>query len=425
MSDHEDNYGVDVHQINVGQGDSAIYILFKKGFPNRQIISTVLVDGGERQSEKRDVLDDGNIRRTINHINKVYNLKKNNLLRFDSIVVTHWDSDHICGVAWLIQADLAAGKVEKPKRTQCTFLKYEPITKVPKTIIYFPYWKPEDSASKLKRLKGAETWDKVFAKQKDKQQQETDIMEWYLHRDKAEADIVQNVNRVRHTPETMLGVDFFLNNPSPVANNHQNVTSLEALLDQEKNVNKNRPGLLCICTDRIRLGSAVNLQSGEEEEEEEEEESDSDSGVDSNSDSWKPTMTRLRTTNDNRVSIVTLVVWRVSKQISYYAAGDLDDPFEAKIVEWSQAGPNQFKVPVIKASHHGAPGSFPQNMIATWEPHSIIFSCGDKHHHPGTFTLLGLPYQTFFFSGEKTQLIIPHRLGNHILDHRRIIVCTR
>lgn len=394
MSKSESNYGVDVYQINVGQGDGAIYIQFENIFPNKKkVLSAVLIDGG--QSEKTL----GNIRRTVDHIKEAYAMAEP--LRFDTVVVTHWDADHVCGVIHFIQTDLEEGQKAKPKR-KCQFLKYDLTTKKPQTVMYLPYWRSAESASKLKKLKDADKWTSVFKKQTDINGNETNVLEWYLGEEGAQTTI-SDVVLVRHTPQTMLGVDFFLNNTSPVGNNYLKVISLEVLLSWEAdNVDKNKPGLLCICTDRILLGPTKKTgKKGEDGDEEDDDDDDEDEEDEEGNSDTGATMTKLTTTNDNKVSIVTLVVWRKSKEIAYYAAGDLDDSFETKILKWSHAGIEKFEVAVVKASHHGAPGSFPQDMIQMWRPHSIIFSCGAKHHHPGMFTLLGLPYQTFFSFPER------------------------
>jgi len=376
-------YGVDVYQLNVGQGDGAIYVQFEIG--TRKPLSMVLIDGGDGQTtkEKRTFAPWDVIKRTVEHIRSV-DFNQNPDLRFDSIVVTHWDSDHVQGVIQFILADLSTGQRETPKREKCKFLKYDATGK-PQTVMYFPYWRSDkrSTETKLKGLKGAEGRTAVFAKQKVGGR-EVDIMEWYITMKAGDTPItVKNVNLIRHTPETMLGVDFFLNNTSPVGKKHKDVTSLEELLKKEdSSVDKDKPGLLCISTDRVLLGWGGKA-------------------------SLMPMIAGGATTDMNKVSIVTLVVWRKSEEIGYYAAGDMDEQLEEEIVKWTQAGLKKLKVRAVKASHHGAAGSFPQSLIKTWEPDSIIFSQGDKYFHPGALLHSLEP---------KTQLISPCSLGNCLLD---------
>ncbi|KAI5782098.1 hypothetical protein DFH27DRAFT_283258 [Peziza echinospora] len=79
---------VDSHFLNVGGGESAIHLLLLNGVVDR----AVLIDGG---------LDTGAnaIRVAVDMIKRRYNKLE---LKFNTVVVTHWDRDHVNGVRKLL-----------------------------------------------------------------------------------------------------------------------------------------------------------------------------------------------------------------------------------------------------------------------------------------------------------------------------------
>ena len=82
--------------ISVPLGDSAIHLLVDEKPSPPQIHSAVLIDGGRRG---KTVVN--NIKTVISLIERIYTNKSN--LRFDSIVITHWDLDHYDGVIGLLK----------------------------------------------------------------------------------------------------------------------------------------------------------------------------------------------------------------------------------------------------------------------------------------------------------------------------------
>jgi hypothetical protein len=96
------------YHINVDHGDSAIHLLVTNATPH-QILSAVLIDGA-RPGHEADIC------RVIRHIrqSRQYDcsLQRNDddlqTMRFDSIVVTHWDIDHWGGIKALLENDLRA-----------------------------------------------------------------------------------------------------------------------------------------------------------------------------------------------------------------------------------------------------------------------------------------------------------------------------
>ncbi|KAF2465819.1 uncharacterized protein BDR25DRAFT_378525 [Lindgomyces ingoldianus] len=90
--------------ININAGDSAIHLLVNEGTtPKPTILGCVLIDGGKGANEKIKTIKD-----VIAKIEKDYTLPAGDLnLKFDSIVITHWDVDHWEGVVNLLVDDLS------------------------------------------------------------------------------------------------------------------------------------------------------------------------------------------------------------------------------------------------------------------------------------------------------------------------------
>ncbi len=109
------SWRIDLFQITVPVGDCAIYLLVEVNGRTRNTGATVhgavLIDGGK--PEKFCV---SRIRNTIELINRTYQFAEgkgfedpgtedtdeNRSLRFDSIVITHWDWDHYDGVLGIL-----------------------------------------------------------------------------------------------------------------------------------------------------------------------------------------------------------------------------------------------------------------------------------------------------------------------------------
>jgi beta-lactamase superfamily II metal-dependent hydrolase len=426
MAATEADYGVDVYQLNVGAGDAAIYVQFRTS--TKTLLSAVLVDGGDKQGNIAYFSPWAQIERTMEQIKQDYKLTTP--LKFNAIVATHWDSDHTKGLVELIVNDLQLGITKDPSYNQVSFMKYDPTTGDPQTVFYFPFWRSKDSKSGLNGLVGAEQkYTAEMRKMKDDKGKEIDKLQFTVRLRKEikpvdppptgpkppptfkwEDTKVDNICLVRHTPETMLGVDFFANGLG-LGNKYKDMKYLDDLLkSEEAAVDKNLPAMFCVATDRHMLGTAGSIDSGRfattalvSSDDGPEAEAapvaspepdivTGDAATEADPAIKAPRITKGTTSAPNQVSIVTLIVWRTSKRISYYASGDLDAAMEAEIVDWTKRPVpmvGNYPVRVVKASHHGAAGSFPPNMLVSWNPTGIIFTCGRKYFHPG---MPPLPY---------------------------------
>ena len=99
---------VDTIHLNVGVGDCSIVCKYEllsgdDTGPNRMLKSAVIIDGGFQSAA-------GVIKKCITQqLGGLYNLTEmGGSVKFDSVVITHWDRDHWGGVLNLIVADLIA-----------------------------------------------------------------------------------------------------------------------------------------------------------------------------------------------------------------------------------------------------------------------------------------------------------------------------
>jgi hypothetical protein len=95
-------------QLNIGVGDSAIHLLVDEkdslgGMQKPVVQRAVLIDGGENMTSGEKIAN------AITMIERQYAfpVSANGQLRFDSIVITHWDSDHYQGIQGLLEEDYA------------------------------------------------------------------------------------------------------------------------------------------------------------------------------------------------------------------------------------------------------------------------------------------------------------------------------
>lgn len=159
------SYAVDSFHINIGTGDAAIHLLVESSDPSGvsdpdpgatpkpTILRSALIDGGEYQKN----VGASDIRDTIANIKKRYELgvrdsEGDGRMRFDSIMVSHWDSDHYGGVKKLLEDDftdmLEAYKslttAEQKRELEAKQSRYCRYGKADKSVLlttfYAPYW---------------------------------------------------------------------------------------------------------------------------------------------------------------------------------------------------------------------------------------------------------------------------------------------
>ncbi|EGX53135.1 hypothetical protein AOL_s00006g513 [Orbilia oligospora ATCC 24927] len=103
-------YGVDSYHINVGAGDCAIHLLTRFTYQGGNetiagIESAVLVDFGWEQGHQWGSGYEG-LKQTLGVIRRKYNLNSESDIKFDAVVITHWDGDHFHGLWPFIHHDM-------------------------------------------------------------------------------------------------------------------------------------------------------------------------------------------------------------------------------------------------------------------------------------------------------------------------------
>ena len=91
ISKKDSEWKLEIHQLDVGQGDSAL-VLFKKLNP----IS-------KKHETNKSILIDGGCGYNVNYLNKyILQNKKNGISNLDVVIITHYDNDHYAGIEKLI-----------------------------------------------------------------------------------------------------------------------------------------------------------------------------------------------------------------------------------------------------------------------------------------------------------------------------------
>jgi hypothetical protein len=104
---------VETFHVNIGLGDAAIHVLVKVTGTSKEAVKIVWIDGGTGgpQPMKR-------FWKTITYIEKRYTNLQGKQLKFDVIVITHWDADHDGGFTkWIENNKKALDYLRFPQAT--------------------------------------------------------------------------------------------------------------------------------------------------------------------------------------------------------------------------------------------------------------------------------------------------------------------
>ncbi|KAI5811785.1 hypothetical protein DFH27DRAFT_44001 [Peziza echinospora] len=486
-----DLYRVDSYHFNVGQGDGAIHILCK------------LVTGKKPTVERAVLCDGGDGGKHLTNLQKfiytdyavIYDIPTKGVpLKFDSIIITHWDDDHCNGIVDLIKKDweaffntkrkpindkaVAPGPVdtvtedisqaynpafkelptdtdaEKEQKTglkkqamkwlgqidyylqewQCGFLKYD--AGACTTHLYAPDWADSEGQDKtvylnrfepkkhylyppgtdavdpnyddkIKRLKtdgtttpprrswsrsnqlvegvkGTDgTWMNVLLKTTIKGPPRAKMpftTSKDSHWDLPVYTYKKKFCKLRYTVGECIGVDFFTNESLPSATPYTAVADVTQLIDAHKaNASTYPVGCYCLGQGRYAIGVADNI----------------DEVMDAFPDGWRGLdggdERVIDEKNDKRnwQSTVAIVLWKDTKRVSHYFAGDADFEKELFATKWvlgdgSTKRDGEPLVPCMKISHHGSHSSTPIPILRTFQPHYLIASLGDSntYFHP-------------------------------------------
>ena len=398
-------FEVHTYQVPVPSGDCAILLLVDnyRGQHGRVLVEkAVLVDGGH---------DGGHgvfghnaaarIRDTVGNLTQQYTFMYDGVvsdqLKFDSWIVTHWDSDHYRGAVVFFLQDL----VQTQTKQQSSYMKYDQNNN-PITRLYCPNWSERKvSASKDGEPINAKPHHSILFKDAD-----TDaackifiptgnqVPSGVLKKNQ----VYGNANNFRQSgplcwvvegADNMLGRDLFsgfsifedkgvtgtaawqdetckafpvakaylelfqkfMHNDPPVLPEYAREYALGV-------ANSTAPLLLCIGVGGLVMAAKCRADYND--------------------------------TPDNFVSIMTMVMWPpradgADISLSLYMGGDSTTASERLMAEF--VGNRQIKA--MKASHHGSRTATSQQALSTFRPSTFIISAGSQYGHP-TWHILAL-----------------------------------
>lgn len=341
---------VDSLHISVREGDSTIHLLVDATGPRDKVQAAVLIDGGRTHRDRNNLagirevmLRQPPIQQTIDWINRNY-VCQGGQLKFDAIVITHWDGDHFEGITEALQN--AAPAVAPRPPGQIPWLKWG-VNNEPETRLYCPsLGRPERGDyqvvdvlpdSREVSVKTGNEWYR-FAKYYDTR---TNIFD-------------------------VLGVELFRNlHLSP---RDQKELSPSQLLAAHNNL---PAGIYCVGVSERSLARPNAA--------------------------FRPTIIGPDNSPKNRSSIAAMVIWPgTPPRISHYFAGDLDDDREIAIMDWLSAEtPRIGKITSVKLNHHGSATSTPLELFRRFNPLNTFIPTplNAKHNHPSTFP----PCLCFFY----------------------------
>ncbi|KAH8689866.1 hypothetical protein BGW36DRAFT_465854 [Talaromyces proteolyticus] len=327
---------VDSLHISIREGDSAIHLLVDATGPRDQVRAAVLIDGGRTHRDRNNlagirqvVLRDPPIKQTIDWISRNY-VCQGGQLKFDAIVITHWDGDHFDGITEALQNEATA--VPPPPAGQIPWLKWG-ANNEPQTRLYCPH---------LGR---------------------SGIYQVDVLHDPPQVSVTTNNGRYTFAQYydtstnifDVLGVELFSNHPLDPGDQH--ALSPSQLLAAHGNLSA---GIYCVgVSERSLAQPNAPLKST----------------IVGSDDSLK-----------NRSSIAAMVMWPgTPPRISHYFAGDLDDGREIAILAWLEAEtPRIEKITSVKLNHHGSATSTPLELFRRFKPLNTFIPTplNARHKHP-------------------------------------------
>jgi hypothetical protein len=346
-----------VHSLHVcvGEGDCAIHLLVDDD-KGSEVKAAVLIDGGIKHGEvgpksheptvKIELLDHP-LQRTMEWIKKNYTWSDSGELKFNAIVITHWDEDHYSGITQVLRK--AVQKTTGP--AQIPWLKWGSKGE-PETVLYFP----------AEGLKGSVTEDYTV-----KTKEKTVAVKYKDEKNKNQSyEFAEFRKALKTDPWPVLGVELFHNKSLDAE--HKGALTPSGLIKAHGNL---QPGLYCVAV----MGNTLPITSS----------------ISSRSSDVLPTITGPDQSEKNRSSIATMVMWPGSSsgsppRVSHYFAGDLDDPNEQAVLDWLKAEKSGTieKITSVKLNHHGSNTSTPLELFHRFQPDNTFIPTpiDGRYGHP-------------------------------------------
>lgn len=353
-------YGIDSFHISVGAGDAAIHVLIAiplMGSPTFD--RAILIDGGDDEVAAASIIS------TMRQIEIKYGMATDSL-KFVTIIITHWDTDHFGGILRMISDDITQQEEDTPGTavTQISFMKYTGPT--PNTVLYVSGWDkgtgPGDG-----RKTGAPALE--FIINKPPQVVGLPEVEFLDFKSTVSATKICVLRQ-----NNLLGVNFLTNKVIDL-NNPFYGTPAE-LITRNPPETPGMPGIYCVAASLKVLKRAMPMEI--------------EGGTTKEKDSKTIVPKKEGNVDPNPQSICAMVIW-TDGRISHYFAGDVDIPREKCIALWT----GDQTVMSMKISHHGALNSTPPALLNAFKPKNIIISSGNKHAHPREL----LFFLSVFYSG--------------------------
>ncbi|GAP85316.1 putative transcriptional activator srcap-like protein [Rosellinia necatrix] len=380
-------YGLDSIHVSVGAGDSAIHLLVQHlpagGKP--VVKRACLIDGGIASAARQD------LKPTIEDIYSKYDLPDHKsaspYMRFDSVVITHWDDDHYAGIRQLIWYDfddqlqelIGSGKTvteayKELEKKQSRLFRYTGSGKDTGhlTTLYAPYW---DETAKYIIHEGAPDPKKSRAEpDKPVQFEEVDGKFRFLFENTTnpgEKALINKLCNLCYKPEEMIAANFMDN--TRIDGDYKAIKSVGALIDKIKGKGTGPVGVYCVSSKGHVIGSdKIFIRQLLRDP--------VDKGVHVFLSDYQGGEKK------NILSVGAIVLWsEPTPKVTHYFGGDSWYKVEDAIANWLGTS-----VTNIKLSHHGAVTSTPIQFLDKVSPENIIISAGNKHAHPSWGTLLYL-----------------------------------
>ncbi|KAH6949755.1 hypothetical protein BKA56DRAFT_606801 [Ilyonectria sp. MPI-CAGE-AT-0026] len=404
-------YRVDSFHVNVLAGDASFHVLLSLD-PNDAnarptVQAAVVIDGGE--SRFRGTTEP-NIMTTLGRMAELYDWPNrpneveffvDNPVRFDAVVITHWDHDHYTGILQYIQVDLRQRFLDDRlglRNGKVRIFRYLPDAdgkSQPLTTLYCPNFQQRRGFSVAGRQVGTGN-----VSGKDYYLTRTDtatdrLLNIYTRRTRRGMNFVANrVAKVVEGPNRILGIDFFTGETLDRAQ----LGNVGQIIARSANFQggQNKPGLFCIsCGGQYLVppppddpAPAVAIPVA---------------------DPAAPTLRFIipevvdksygALSATNHMSIAAVVVWRPTNdneaaRISHYMAGDADYVNENRILQWLG---DDVSISSMKLSHHGSASSTPVGLLTRGPnvnpPARLIISAGYHYGHPRFELLMYLAAQ--------------------------------
>ncbi|KAF5536846.1 hypothetical protein FNAPI_11620 [Fusarium napiforme] len=387
---------VSSYHLNVDEGDCAIHLLKI----SNQLKSTVLIDGGRKSYGK-----------AILHFMGSLQAKAENLQKFDAVIITHWDADHVEGILEFLRLQVqfkvqleadklvnrrddemqdALEKAEKNGKFKLGLLRYT--GNKPATRFYVPYWDMDESNLSTDLTKGPENYKTI---QKKALVTDGVIYLWLFVSGTTTGSMGQSrayklwvrFGVLGPMGDDLLGYDFFTGKKLNIRPDPDSPRDVSKFL---YNQNWGSPAMYCMGCDIVSF-SPVDRQSyqwTDDSNQSDLSKMNLDKMVlrkkrNTKSDDVSTTLIKGRTTGNNGCSIACMVIWPDSSQakVSHYFAGDSGDQEEEQFLRWAtvETTPGSgirepIRIDTIKLSHHGAKFSTPARMFYLWRPSVIVVS---------------------------------------------------